>query len=99
MAESTLNWKKKPGGKGEIVCYKQFLLFPQCFKRFVMQTRKNQGLFGKGLMPERESQEILRCVTDLHDVTTTVKIALNSYTKIHTNIVCNKEMIYIPNVL
>ena len=26
----------------------QFVIFPQCFKRLVMQTRKNQGLFGKG---------------------------------------------------
>ena len=37
-------------GKGEIACYEQFLLFPQCFKRLVLQTRKNKGLFGKGLM-------------------------------------------------
>ena len=38
-------------GKGEIACYGQFLLFPQCFqiKRLALQTRKNQGLFGKGL--------------------------------------------------
>ena len=39
-------------GKGEIARYEQFLLFPQCFqktKRLVLQTRKNQGLFGKGL--------------------------------------------------
>ena len=27
----------------------QFFLFPQCFRRLVLQTRKNQGLFGKGL--------------------------------------------------
>ena len=31
-------------GKGEIACYKQLLLFPQCFQRLVLQTRKNQGL-------------------------------------------------------
>ena len=37
-------------GKGEIDPYELFLLFPQCFqKRFVLQTCKNQGLFGKGL--------------------------------------------------
>ena len=36
-------------GKGEIACFKQFLLFPQCFKRFLLQTRKTKGLFGKGL--------------------------------------------------
>ena len=36
-------------GKGEIACYEQFLLFPQCIQKLVLQTRKNQGLFGKGL--------------------------------------------------
>ena len=37
-------------GKGEIACYEQFLLFPQCFQKIlVLQTHKNQGLFGKGL--------------------------------------------------
>ena len=37
-------------GKGEIAHYEQFLLFPQCFqKTYVLQTRKNQGLLGKGL--------------------------------------------------
>ena len=36
-------------GKGEIARYEQFLLFPQCFQKIVLQTRKNQGLFGKGL--------------------------------------------------
>ena len=35
-------------GKGEIARYKQFLLSPQCFQRLVLQTHKNQGLFGKG---------------------------------------------------
>ena len=37
-------------GKREIARYEQFLVFPQCFIRFVLQTRKNQGLFGKGMM-------------------------------------------------
>ena len=36
--------------KGKIALYKQFLLLPQCFfERLVLQTHKNQGLFGKGL--------------------------------------------------
>ena len=34
-------------GKGEITCYEQFLLFHSVFRRLVLQTRKNQGLFGK----------------------------------------------------
>ena len=36
-------------GKGEIALYEQFLLFPQVLKRLVLQTRKNQGLFWKGI--------------------------------------------------
>ena len=36
-------------GKGEIARYKQFLLSNSVFKRFVLQTHKNQGLFEKGL--------------------------------------------------
>ena len=36
-------------GKGEIARYEQFLLFQQCFKRLVLQTRKNQCLFGERL--------------------------------------------------
>ena len=39
-------WIENTVGKEEIARYKQFLLFPQCFQR----TRKNQGLFGKGLI-------------------------------------------------
>ena len=31
--------------KVEIACYEQFLLFSQCLKRLVLQTRKNQGFF------------------------------------------------------
>ena len=26
-------WVENTGGKGEIACYKQFLLFPQCFQK------------------------------------------------------------------
>ena len=39
--------------KGEIARDEQFLLFSHSvFKRLVLQTRKNQGLFGKGLKPK-----------------------------------------------
>ena len=34
--------------KGEIARYEQFLLFPHCFQKTLIQTRKNQGLFGRG---------------------------------------------------
>ena len=37
-------------GKGEIARYEQFLLFPQCFQKTCTAVRKNQGLFGKGLI-------------------------------------------------
>ena len=36
-------------GKGGVACYERFLLFHSVFKRLVLQTRKNQGLFGRGL--------------------------------------------------
>ena len=36
-------------GKGEIARYEQFLLFLIVFERLILQTLKNQGLFGKGL--------------------------------------------------
>ena len=39
-------WEENTVEKGEIARYEKFLLFPQCFQ---LQTRKNQGLFGKGL--------------------------------------------------
>ena len=46
MAENSSN--KTQRGKGDIVPYEQFLLY-SVFKRLVLQTQKNQGLFGKGL--------------------------------------------------
>ena len=49
MAESSTNGLENSVGKGEIAHYEQFLLFPSVFKRLEMQTRKNQGLFEKGL--------------------------------------------------
>ena len=36
-------------GKGEIACHEQFLLLSQSFQNTKLQTRENQGLFGKGL--------------------------------------------------
>ena len=40
-------------GKRVIASYEkneQFLLFPQCFQKTCTAVRKNQGLFGKGLI-------------------------------------------------
>ena len=40
---------KNTVGKGEFTRYEQFILFPHCFQKTLMQTRKNLELFGKGL--------------------------------------------------
>ena len=51
--EFDINGKKfskqveKTVGKGEIACYKQFLLFPSVFKRLVLQTCKTRTCLGK----------------------------------------------------
>ena len=37
-------------GKEEIAPYEQLLLFLHVFKRFILQTCRNQGLFVKGLI-------------------------------------------------
>ena len=36
-------------GKGEIARYEQFLLFQQCFQKFVSQGRQKVSLCGNGL--------------------------------------------------
>ena len=48
-------------GKGEIARYEQFLLFPQCFQKLALQTRRNQGLFGKGLKNVEQDQQAHAC--------------------------------------
>ena len=37
------------GEKEKLLVMSNFSFFPRVFKRLVLQTRKNQGLFGKGL--------------------------------------------------
>ena len=37
-------------GNGEIACYKQFLLFPQCFKSPLLLMSQNEYLWSKGLI-------------------------------------------------
>ena len=49
IAESSPRWVENTVGKGEIARYEQFLFSHSVFKRSVLQTRKNRGLFGKGL--------------------------------------------------
>ena len=58
MAESSPKVLENTVGQGEIARYEQFLRFPHSvFKRFVLQTRKNQRLFGKGLRLSGISQK------------------------------------------
>ena len=42
-------WVENTAGKGEIARYEQFLLFPQCFQKFVSQGRQKVSLSGNGL--------------------------------------------------
>ena len=37
-------WLENTVGKGEIVCYKQFLLFPLCFQKTCTTDTKKLGL-------------------------------------------------------
>ena len=54
MAESSLNTV----GKGEIACYTNFSFSLIVFKRLILQTHKNKGLFGKGLTPNQNLHKI-----------------------------------------
>ena len=42
------NWVENTEGKGEIVPYKQFLLFPQCFQKACFLGRQKVSLCGNG---------------------------------------------------
>ena len=44
MAESSFKWVENTVGKGEIACYEQFLLFPQCFQKACTADTQKQGL-------------------------------------------------------
>ena len=53
MVETSQKKVENTVGKGEIARY-NFSFSHSVFKRLVLQTRKNQGLFGKGLSPISE---------------------------------------------
>ena len=42
-------WIENTVEKGEIACYEQFSFSHNVFKKLVLETHKNQGLFGTGL--------------------------------------------------
>ena len=52
MAESSLNGLKTLLEKEKLLVTSNFSFSHSVFKRLVLQTRKNQGLFGKGLKKE-----------------------------------------------
>ena len=67
MAEKFSKRVENTVGKGEVARYQQFLLVTSnfsfshsVFKRLVLQTCKNQGLFGKGLI-----QIMLNCSVNM----------------------------------
>ena len=49
MAESYQNGQKTMREKEKLLVMSNFSFSLSVFKRLVLQTRKNQGLFGKGL--------------------------------------------------
>ena len=60
-------WVGNTAGKGEIACYKPFLLFPHSvFKRLVLQTHDNKGLFRKGLTMKREAYTTKEVTVHVH---------------------------------
>ena len=56
MAESSSKQVENTVGKGEIARYENFSFSHSVFKSLVLQTRKNQILFGKGLTLSRGNQ-------------------------------------------
>ena len=50
--------------KGEIACYKQFLLFSQCFPQLYILVCQNVLLCGNGLNPLFKIVDYLRCLHD-----------------------------------
>ena len=49
MAESSLKGQKTLWKKEKLLVMSNFSFFHSVFRRLALQTRKNQGLFGKGL--------------------------------------------------
>ena len=49
MTISVLDWLENIVGKGENAGHQHFLLFPQCFRSFLLQSRERKQLFDLGL--------------------------------------------------
>ena len=48
--------------KGQIARYEQFLPFTVFSKRLILQTHKNQGLFGKGVILSNNKMNLKWCL-------------------------------------
>ena len=62
MAESSLKWLKTLWEKEKLLVTSNFSFPPSVFKGLLLQTCKNQGLFGKGLnlkAPNKPDPDIL----------------------------------------
>ena len=58
MAESSPNKYKTLREKEKLLVMSNFSFSHSVFKRLVLQTRKNQGLFGKGLNYIHENESL-----------------------------------------
>ena len=58
MAECSLNGLKTLCEKEKLLVTSNFSFSHSVFKRLVLQTRENQGLFGKGLNQEANREDI-----------------------------------------
>ena len=73
--------------KEKLIVTSNFSFSRSVFERFVLQTRKNQGLFGEGLTSGFEKKRCVSAgvrkpgtptrVTDRHDIILAVEMALN----------------------
>ena len=68
MAESSQKKEENIVRKGEIARYEQFLLFSLCFRRLVLQARKNQGFFWGEWLKNVWRVRILYFTTATHDL-------------------------------
>ena len=63
MAESSPNRLKPLWENEKLLVTSNFFFFHSVFKRLLLQTRKNQGLFGKGLTQHLSSESALNLDT------------------------------------
>ena len=84
VAETSLKRVENTVGKEEIACYEQFLLSNSVFKRLELQTRKNQGLFGKGLSLGDERKNIgFKLVLSFTDFFPSLFVVILTYCPMH----------------